>query len=487
MKEQSLAEEKVTVLNKISKMVSSIIDWTWKQFASVKLAVVLIAFIGLTSIVGTVIEQRAEPERNIQLLTKIVGEELAPTAYKIFYSLGFVDMYDSWWFRFLLLLISANLVICSLDRLPRINKIASEPVKPLHPDSFGRFSIKKEFTLKGNLDNVKGQIHGILKKLGFNPEEENTEGGGIQFFAQKGGFTRYGVYGTHLSVIIILLGAVIGRHFGFSGFLNLPEGAVSDIAYSRNGYEHPLGFSIRCDDFSIQFYGTSDMPKEYMSWLTVMENGKEVLKKAIEVNTPLRYKGYTFYQSSYGPVPESRGVLVFRVVPSNGKPKEIGLRAGESFQIPNTKITGTVLDFTPALSFDQSGKPFTYTEMMNNPAVFIEFKENGKEKYSGWVVKRYPQTWTLPDGHRVELIDNWGTQYTGLQVRKDPGVWIVYLGCTIISFALYGVFFLSHKKIWVLLTREKGKINVKLAASSNRNRISYERKIDKVLGKSYAL
>jgi len=454
----------------------------WNLFASVKLVVLLIAFIGLTSIVGTVIEQQGEPERNIQLLTKIFGKTAAPGAYQVFYTLGFMDMYHSWWFLLSLLLVSANLIICSLDRLPRIHKVASEPAKALPQDSFGRFSIKKEFTLKGDLDHVKGKIHRKLKKLGFNPEEENKEGS-IQFFAQKGGFTRYGVYVTHLSILVILLGAVVGNFFGFNGFLNLPEGAVSDVAYSRNGSEHPLGFSLRCDDFSIQFYGTSDMPKEYMSWLTVIEKGREVFTKAIEVNTPLRYRGYTFYQSSYGPVPESRGVLVFRLTPSGGKPEEIGLRVGESFQMPGTKLVGTILDFTPALSFDENGKPFTYTQMMNNPAVWIEFKENGKEKYSGWVVKRYPQTWKLPDGHMVELIDNWGAQYTGLQVRKDPGVWIVYLGCILLSLGLYGTFFLSHKKIWALLTKEKGKIHVKIAASSNKNRISYERRIDRILKK----
>ena len=43
----------------------------------------------------------------------------------------------------------------------------------------------------------------------------------------------------------------------------------------------------------------------------VLENGKEVLKKTIEVNDPLTYKGLTFYQSSYGPAGDP--VYQFRV------------------------------------------------------------------------------------------------------------------------------------------------------------------------------
>ena len=41
--------------------------------------------------------------------------------------------------------------------------------------------------------------------------------------------------------------------------------------------------------------------KSYKSTVAVVEDGKEVLTRAIEVNTPLSYKGYTFYQLSYNP------------------------------------------------------------------------------------------------------------------------------------------------------------------------------------------
>jgi len=102
----------------------TIIDRIWGAFASVKFAIVIFSLIALTSVIGTILEQRAEPAKNILILSKIFGESLAPTVYKVFDSLGFIDMYHSWWFTGLLILFSANLIICSLDRLPRIWKLA---------------------------------------------------------------------------------------------------------------------------------------------------------------------------------------------------------------------------------------------------------------------------------------------------------------------------------------------------------------------------
>ncbi len=51
------------------------------------------------------------------------------------------------------------------------------------------------------------------------------------------------------------------------------------MAVSNTDKEIPLGFDIRCDNFDVEFYDDSDMPKEYKSWLTIIKDGREVLKK----------------------------------------------------------------------------------------------------------------------------------------------------------------------------------------------------------------
>jgi cytochrome c biogenesis protein len=463
----------------------SIIDLVWDLFASVKLAVVIFSLIALTSMIGTVLEQDAEPEKNIQILVKMfgVGHETAHSIYNVFDKLGFMNMYHSWWFVTFLLLFAANLIICSLDRLPRILKLVRENVRPLSLEHIGKMSIRKSFAIKGGASAIKDKVASSINKIGFKPSEAAAENG-LQFYAEKGNFTRLGVYITHLSILIILAGAIIGLKFGFNGTLNLPEGQTAPVAFKDRGTQVPLGFEIRCDNFDVEYYGDSDMPKSYRSWLTVLKDGREMLKKVISVNDPLTYEGITFYQSSYGAVGENmqNGVIVLRVISSDGKSSQVNTKIGGTFTIPGSSVEGHVSNFSPSLSFDQSGRPFTYDAGMKNPAIFVELPNVGGKPYSGWILKRYPQTWRLPDGSSVEFLDYWGVEYTGLQVRKDPGVWIVYLGCIIMAAGLYITFFMSHKRLWVNVAHEKGAAKIVIGASANRNRAAFERNIEKLAG-----
>jgi cytochrome c biogenesis protein len=460
----------------------SLVDKVWDFFASVKLAIVIFALISLTSIIGTVLEQRVEPAKNIQILGRLFGESAAPGLYTVFNKLGFMDMYHSWWFTALLVLFSLNIIICSLDRLPRIWKLVREPVEPMNEEKLRKFPMSREVVLKGKPDRVRDAVKEAIKSARFHYAEVQEEKG-YQFYAQKGNYTRLGVYVTHFSILIILIGAIMGIRLGFSGFLNLPEGAVSNVAFSRTDKEIPLGFGIRCDRFDVEFYDNSDMPREYRSWLTIIKDGKEVLTKPVVVNSPLTYEGITFYQASYGLINENidKGIFMFRVISKDGTTANLNLRWGDTFQIPGTDMTGKLVNFSPALKIGENGQAFTYADQMNNPAVFIVFSESGKQKYSGWIMKRYPQTWQLPDGNRIEFLDYWGVQYTGLQVRKDPGVWVVYFGCIAISLGLFIAFFTNHRKIWVKVAEEKNNSRVIIGASCNKNRASFERKIERMI------
>jgi cytochrome c biogenesis protein len=460
----------------------SLVDKVWDFFASVKLAIVIFALISLTSIIGTVLEQRAEPATNIKILGKLFGESVAPTLYNLFNKLGFMDMYHSWWFTALLVLFSVNLIVCSFDRLPRIWKLIREPVEPMNEGRLRKLPMSREVVLKGRPERVRDSVKEAIRSARFHYTEVQQEKG-YQFYAQKGNYTRLGVYLTHFSILIILAGAIVGIRLGFSGYLNLPEGAVSNVAFARTGKEIPLGFSVRCDRFDVEFYGNSDMPKEYRSWLTIIKDGRDVLTKSVVVNDPLTYEGVTFYQASYGLINENieKGIFIFRVISKDGKTVDLNLRWGDTFQIPGTDITGKIVNFSPALRIGENGQAFTYADQMNNPAVFITFSESGKQKYSGWIMKRYPETWQLPDGNRVEFLDYWGVQFTGLQVRKDPGVWVVYLGCIAISLGLFIAFFTSHRKIWVEVTEDKNNSKVIIGGTCNKNRVSFERKIDRII------
>jgi cytochrome c biogenesis protein len=207
------------------------------------------------------------------------------------------------------------------------------------------------------------------------------------------------------------------------------------------------------------------------------------------VNDPLRYKGVTFYQSSYGLMESlSGGVAVLTMKSPAGESASARLKVGESVRMPGSGQTLSVTDFSPSLAFDPSGRPYTYSEMMNNPAIKVQIsgvQASGQGGNQGaWILKRYPETWRMPDGGIVEFADFWGISYTGLQARRDPGVWIVYLGCAGLAAGLCIAFFMSHRKLWVRAVQDKdvkgGGTRVLIAATASKNKHAFERQVEKM-------
>ena len=92
----------------------------WDFFCSLKLTIFLMIFLAIISIIGTVVPQGTIPEQYIAQTT--------PAKISLYKALGFFDMYHSWWFILLLYMLTANLVACSIKRLPHIWKIITEPV-----------------------------------------------------------------------------------------------------------------------------------------------------------------------------------------------------------------------------------------------------------------------------------------------------------------------------------------------------------------------
>ena len=511
-----------------AKNKNSFPDKVWSFFSSIKLAVVLFALIALTSIVGTIIEQQASYETNIRVITHFVGAGLAPAFYRVLDALGFMNMYRSWWFMTLLMLFAVNLLVCSIERFPGIWRLMRAPMRPLAPEAMMKMPIRKELMLRESPSAFEEKALSGMKSIGFKAARRE-EGGAVELYAQKHAWSRAGVYITHISILIILIGALLGIKFGFQGMLNLPEGYSTNVVFSRSadlsnqgentlrenlmsgidaaggsfrmaaraagedlpGFEKsmervgliPLDFKVLCRQFEVSYYGDTDMPKSYKSLLTVIKGGQPVLTKWIRVNHPLTYEGVTFYQASYGLVDDlSNGIAVLSAIPPGGQTgTEEDLKIGQSFQMPGTKDTVKLIQFSPALAFSNSGRAFTYSRTMTNPAVQVEV-DDGAGAATRWILQRFPATWNLPDGGTLELKDFWGVQYTGLEVRKDPGVWVVYLGCITLALGLFIAFFLSHKKIWVRLDPEqKGKgARLMIAGTSSKNKEAFEREVEKL-------
>jgi len=304
-----------------------------------------------------------------------------------------------------------------------------------------------------------------LKKWFRNPKRMETESA-ITIYSEKGRVSRLGVYITHLSLLIILIGGLIGSQFGFKGFVNILEGETVDQIYERgeNGeIPRPLSFSVRCDDFNITFY---DLPgrkekhvKEYTSIVTILDNGKEVLKESVRVNHPLRYKGLTFYQSNYGAVHDA--ALGIQWV---GKKEKTVFKVSE----------GTTVAVPNSDNFIRLLKAEHQVHNFGEGVQVVLFKPN-QEPRPFWLLKAFPK---FDEQRKDEFILTFEEftekEYTGLSVTKDPGVWVVWIGCGLMIIGLIVSFFFSHQRVWVRIPKVPGG-EIVLAGSTNKNRVGFEK------------
>lgn len=458
----------------------------WTFFASVKLAIIIFAFIAAVSIIGTIVEQQAEPDKNMALLTGFFGDSLAPDVYNIFAQIGFMDMYRSWWYIAMLVILALNIVVCSFDRLPGILKIIKDPVAPLSSKQIEKLIIKRSLIVKGQADGVKNIVRHALRTAGFNTDEY-VDDGCYQLCSRKGAWRRLGVYVIHLSILLVMFGALISLFFSMESYISLPEGDISSVTYPVPGSGGtapiPLGFDIRNDGFEVEFYGDTETAKSYKSDVTIFEKGEEVFKKTIRVNDPLTYKGSTFYLNDYGVMEKrlNRGTFIFRVTTKDGLSSDVRLHPGNKLHIPATSIVGKIINFSPALIHDKDGNLTTYTEKLHNPAVQISFTRSGDELYTSWIFKRFPETSRLPDGNRVEFVDYWGPEYAFFRIRKDPGIWLIYAGLIMMGIGFLNTFFMNSGKIWVCIKEEEINSKVVIGAAAYKSRHAFEKKIDSII------
>ena len=193
----------------------------------------------------------------------------------------------------------------------------------------------------------------------------------------------------------------------------------------------------------------------------VLENGQEVLKKTIEVNDPLSYKGLTFYQSSYGPAGDPS--FTFRVRErATGETVEVEARQGRHIPLPGGR-SFAVNQFTP--NYDRFG-----------PAAQIHVNAaDGSHGTPFIVLKSFPEFDERRGGDYIfTLLDHQQRYYTGLQVAKDPGVEVVWLGCFLMVVGSLVAFFVSHRRLWVSIRHEGTTSQIRVAGSAHRNQPGFE-------------
>jgi len=426
----------------------------WRFFASVKLALISLIILAAISIIGTLIQQGKEPA--------FYAEEYGANLARIFETLDFTNMYSSWWFVALLALFAINLVVCSIERLPGVWHMVVQDYLATDPGRLEKMGTNHRTDSNLPASVAAERMQKFMGLAGWKGLRRLDRGDGyVLLFAQKGAWTRLGVYLVHLSILVILIGAMVGMFFGFQAYVFLPEGRVTDRIFLRKSQEPvPLGFQLRCDRFEKTYYQNGTV-KEFRSDLTVIDPERDTpYQKSIIVNDPLSYGGLTFYQGDAYPLEEYFVVLQDQ---ANGSEQAFRVPANRDVSWQGTDISFRIEE----LRRDQEG---TVTHARIRLAV-----ETAAESPDFWMENKSTMTLGPPE---KELSVSFRQFYsTLLLVKKDPGVLTVYVGGILMVIGLAVCFLLSHQRIWVQITpRPKKGSEILFSGASNKNRPAFEKR-----------
>lgn len=439
--------------------------------SSLKLTIILLIIIAFASILGTIIPQQYEGGESFR--------HLSPGLVKFFNSLQLFDMYHSIWFIILMVLLSLNLIVCSLNRFPSSWKLFRNIPSPDRKKPFEKLPPESIILIEKDRNEVISRVENLLRK-NYKKIRKKDADSITYFYGEKGAYSNFGVYIIHLSILIIITGAIIGSLLGFEAFVNIPEGeSTNTVHLGRQKGVKKLDFTVRCDKFAISFYDNG-MPKEYRSNLSFLKDNNVILRGPLLVNHPITFDGIRFYQASYGTAPGGRAHITIRR--ENKQETTITVKQKDSFFLNEKNVKVNIVKIEENF-------------MSMGPAVLIHI-QNPKGTVRLWVFKRIEQMRDrIPDLINKVPIFNPGlytpyyfklnkiesNYYTGLQLSHDPGVVVVAIGSLFVILGLFVTFFSSHKRLWVRVDEHDGKSRISVGARSNKDPVGLKRQVEYLL------
>lgn len=296
---------------------------------SMNLAVTLLVMLSIASVIGTVLQQNQTTQDYIL--------KFGPFWTDVFSSLGLFHVYGAVWFVLVLVFLLLSTSVCVVRNTPGFMKEMRQYSEKMSLIALQHQPHNTSFKSSESLETEQTKTIALLKKEGFKTKVHQRDDGSVTVAGLKGRWNRLGYLFTHLSIIVICIGALLDsnlllksrewsgslipetrsielnkipqtawlgpENMSFRGSVNIPEGQSSDVLFLPydNGFlVQKMPFKIEVTDFRIDYYDTG-MPKNYQSDLVLTAPElDEPIVQTIEVNRPLYYKNYAIYQSSFG-------------------------------------------------------------------------------------------------------------------------------------------------------------------------------------------
>nr|ULD16206.1 Cytochrome c biogenesis protein [Cylindrotheca closterium] len=408
----------------------------FRLVADLRFAIFILLLISFCSIIGTIIEQDQPIEiyKNNYPLTKPIFGFLSWDQILFF---GFDHVYKTWWFLFLIFLFGCSLTVCSfLQQVPSI-KIARRCQFFRTSNPFYKLKIS---TILNNF--CVNKILGRIKKKQYSIFQQRN-----MIYCYKGLIGRIAPIIVHFSMILILLGTIVGALFGFKAQEIVPKTESFHIQNILS--TGPLSFipksSARINDFWINYTKMKTISQFYSDLSILNPQGNEIIRKTISVNYPLVFKGVYYYQTDWNLV---------------------GLR----FQIPNNPI----VEYPVTNIFGNQEKVWlTWIENKENTQqgliVLISNLEgycslyNNLGQFLGNLEINESENFLQPISF-LEMISS-----TGLQIKIDPGISLIYSGFLFLMVSSL-ISYITYSQIWMIYQNEQ----IFIGGNTNRALFDFE-------------
>lgn len=421
-----------------------IIEKVWDIFSSMKTGLVLLGVIALVSGIGTLIPQEAmDPEK---------AQSVSP----IWRMFGLTHLYSSVWFRLILGLLCVNLIVCSIQRFGGIYNLT---YKPKLPSALSTVPQKIQAKITGEKNQLQQATADVFKSEGFRmtmDEQENR----WSFVAQKHRWGNWGSFITHISFIVLVLGALIGSLTGFKGYFSAGVGdtlSIKDIELNKGTVTE--NFQIQINSVEDRMLANGERDNWYTD-LSILESGKEVARQTLSVNHPFTYKGITFYQANF-----AQGGKFTVEMKGQKTPIILQNQGGNYYQVPGTDL----FVILSALKPDKNQPVILYQVYKGNSPQPIKMGQMSKG-----------QTDTIENTFNLTFDGLAG--YTGLQVKKDPGVTVVWLGSALLMLGLILSFYLRPITISGIIEKDR-EATLTIGASSGKLKSRAEEEFEKITNK----
>ncbi|HEY8460459.1 MAG TPA: cytochrome c biogenesis protein ResB [Blastocatellia bacterium] len=477
---------------------SRIIDGFLNLLSSVPFGIVLLILLIIACMIGMLIQQQ-------ELDTfPAYYAKLTPAEKIVYGRLGFFDIYHATYFNLLLLLLSLNIILASIDHFPsawsfvRRKKLTASPT----------FAMAQKFKEKVEIPKVSRQqlaerAAAAARKMRFKARVTEADDR-TTIFAERGVWNRLGAYAVHIGLLTIFVGYFMTSR-GHTGSMDATPGRSSqsilknEFNVNHDSLEHAISvrelqlpFKVECLDFEQKLIDKNGSLEQTntLDWITHVRIVDDEIGKTtdaiVHLNNPLDYRGYRFFQNSYRPPNHARKIKL-RVTPLNGgQPQEVSInRNGEARLADGTLLRYSVFNPSFEVGADQQIR-MTSTEY-ENPAAHLDYVMPDGKTGEVWAFNEAEANRVANAPFLKKFMENGAYQFvlidfekaptaSVLSVQYDPGARIVYAGFIILCLTLVAVFFFSHQRLWIVV--EDGVVY--LGGDANRNRIGFEDRAKKV-------